>query len=248
MAVKALTGKEPDALMADYRNRRNRRIQGMKEAVDIEVRTTLLNPNFVRERMKGDEGTAQMFGETFRNIFGWSVTRQSALDKNLYDDLYRMYVKDEQQLGIREYFKQKNPAAYQAMTATLLESARKGYWKPSAPQLRATALLHAAITQDCGAACTDFVCNNPQLQAFVEGHLPADNRTGYSRQMSLTKSRQANVKATILERQHQGASQPSSVSLQPSSVPMTILGLVAIMLTTLVAVVIYLRQRNGNRR
>ena len=166
MAVKALTGKEPDALMADYRNRSNRRIQGVKEAIDVEVRTTLLNPNFVRERMKGEEGTAQMFGETFRNIFGWSVTKGEVLDKNLYNDLYRMYIADEQQLGIRAYFQQKNPAAYQAMTATMLESARKGYWKPSDTQLRQMARLHADITKESGAACTDFVCNNASLQEF----------------------------------------------------------------------------------
>lgn len=135
MVVRRLTGREPDALMADYRNPRRRRMQGLKEAIDIEARTTILNPNFIRERMKGDEGTAQMFGEVFRNIFGWNVTRPSALDPQLYDDLYRLYVEDAEGLGVRQFLEQKNPAAYQSMTETMLESARKGYWKPSDVQL-----------------------------------------------------------------------------------------------------------------
>lgn len=135
MVVRRLTGREPDALMADYRNPRRRRMQGLKEAIDIEARTTILNPNFIRERMKGDEGTAQMFGEVFRNIFGWNVTRPSALDPQLYDDLYRLYVEDAEGLGVRQFLEQKNPAAYQSMTETMLESARKGYWKPSGAQL-----------------------------------------------------------------------------------------------------------------
>ncbi len=135
MVVRRLTGREPDALMADYRNPRRRRMQGLKEAIDIEARTTILNPNFIRERMKGDEGTAQMFGEVFRNIFGWNVTRPSALDPKLYDDLYRLYVDDVEGLGVRQFLEQKNPAAYQSMTETMLESARKGYWKPSDVQL-----------------------------------------------------------------------------------------------------------------
>ena len=147
MVVKALTGKEPDAMMADYRNRSNRKMQGVKEAIDIELRTTLLNPNFIRERMKGDEGTAMMFGETFRNIFGWSVTRPSALDANLYDDLYRIYVADELQLGIQKFFQQKNPAAYQSMTAVMMEGARKGYWKPDEKQLNKISQLHADYTR-----------------------------------------------------------------------------------------------------
>ena len=236
MAVKTLTGKEPDALMADYRNRQNRRIQGVKEAIDIELRTTLLNPRFIRERMKGDEGTAQMFGETFRNIFGWSVTRESALDKNLYDELYRMYIVDEQQLGIRKYFSQKNPAAYQAMTTTMLESARKGYWTPSEAQLRQTALLHADITKEAGAACTDFVCNNTQLQEFIAGKLPADARQRFNSQMSQVKSGQSVGKSIVLEKQAVTTTQHSS--------PITYIAIVILII--LVSVIIYLRRRNGN--
>ena len=49
LAVKTLTGKEPDALMADYRNRANRRMQDLNEAIAVEVRTTVLNPAFVKE-------------------------------------------------------------------------------------------------------------------------------------------------------------------------------------------------------
>ena len=135
LVVKTLTGKEPEALMADYRNPRNRRMQNLREAIDIEARTTLLNPTYIRERMKGDEGTAHMFGEMFRNVFGWSTTRPSALDSQLYDQLHRLYVEDEEHLGIRNFLQQKNPAAYQSMTDVLLESARKGYWHPSANQM-----------------------------------------------------------------------------------------------------------------
>ena len=55
-----------------------------------------------------------MFGEIFRNIFGWHVMRPSAMDKELFNDLYRMYIKDENKLGIHEYFLRVNPAAFQA--------------------------------------------------------------------------------------------------------------------------------------
>ena len=191
MTVKALTGKEPDALMADYRNRSNRRMQDVRAAVDVEMRTTLLNPAFVKERMKGDEGTAQMFGEMFRNIFGWSVTRPSALDENVYHDLYRMYVADEEHLGVKEYLLQKNPAAFQSMTAVMLESARKGYWKPSEEQLNTTVQLHADITKEGGAACTDFVCNNQPLQHFVESRLSDEAGKEYKRQMTFAKGQRS---------------------------------------------------------
>ena len=215
MTVKRLTGKEPDALMADYRNPRRRRLQGMREAIDVEVRTTVLNPQFIRERMKGDEGTAQMFGEVFRNIFGWNVTRPSALDPKLYEQLYSIYIKDEQRLGIRQFFQQKNPAAYQAITATMLESARKGYWKPTDEQLRQTAALHADITQEAGAACTDFVCNNTPLQQFVSKQLGSSEAKNYNHQLALVKQPSAkqgreDAKNMVLEKQSTTEAAPAS--------------------------------------
>ena len=252
MAVKALTGKEPDALMADYRNPRNRRMQGVKEAIDIEVRTTLLNPNYVRERMKGDEGTAQMFGEMFRNVFGWSVTRPSSLDPQLYDDLYRMYMADEQQLGIRPWFQQKNPAAYQAMTATMLESARKGYWLPSEAQLQSLAQLHADITQESGAACTDFVCNNVPLQEFVAGKLAPEARQSYNRQLSLVKSTGTGVKATVLaksEKLRVNATAKPAADGTPvgNSSLFTLHFSLIIIILLLAAAIVFLRLKHGNR-
>ena len=154
LTVKTLTGKEPDALMADYRNRNNKRMQNINEAIAVEARATVLNPTFVKERMKGGATTAQMFGEIFRNIFGWHATRPSAMDKVIFNDLYKMYIVDENHLGIRDYFQRINPASYQAMTSVMLESARKGYWKASDEQLKVTARLHAQITREAGAACT----------------------------------------------------------------------------------------------
>ena len=237
MAVKTLTGKEPEAMMADYRNPANRRLQDVKEAVDVEARTSLLNPAFVKERMKGGEGTAQMFGEMFRNVFGWSVTRPSAIDDELYDDLYRMYVVDEHQLGVRSFFQRENPAAFQAMTAVMLESARKGYWHPSAGQLSATAQLHAAITEESGAACTDFVCNNTALQEFVESHLSGTSRQAYSRQISMVKNRQDGKKNTVLEKD-------SSQMPQEEATPQSVWPVVVVVLILFVALIVGLRYKN----
>ena len=179
LTVKTLTGKEPDALMADYRNRNNKRMQNINEAIAVEARATVLNPTFVKERMKGGATTAQMFGEIFRNIFGWHATRPSAMDKEIFNDLYKMYIVDENHLGIRDYFQRINPASYQAMTSVMLESARKGYWKASDEQLKVTARLHAQITREAGAACTEFVCDNQKLQQFVEGHLDNNDSESY---------------------------------------------------------------------
>ena len=140
-----------------------------------------------------------MFGEMFRNIFGWNATRPSAVDKELYNDLYRLYVADEQQLGIRQYFQRVNPAALQAMTAVMMESARKGYWKPNSEQLKTTAQLHADITRESGAACTDFVCNNDKLQDYVAQQLDGKRKNDYQRDMTQVKETASGQKDMVLK-------------------------------------------------
>lgn len=188
LAVASLDGKEPDAVMADYRNPNMPRIQDTRQAVAVETRASLLNPDFIRERMKGGATTASTFGEMFRNIFGWTVMRQSALDENLYDDLYRLYILDSENLGISDYFNQINPAAYQEMTGTMLESARKGFWKASPEQIKTLSTLMADLTEKHGAPCTEFVCGNSQLQRFIAGNLSADAAGKFRASMSAALS------------------------------------------------------------
>lgn len=188
LAVKTLTGKEPEAFMADYRNRNNHRIQNIKEAIAVETRATILNTTFIKEKMKGGATTAQTFGKTFRNIFGWQVMRQSAIDKELLNDLYKMYIVDENNLGVGDYFTQTNPAAYQTITAVMLESARKGYWRPKDEQLNRVAELHAKLTEESGAACTQFVCDNEKLQSYVAGQLLPEQATVYNKSLQDVKT------------------------------------------------------------
>ncbi len=188
LAVRKVTGREPDAFFADYRNRNACRLQGDREAVAVEARATLLNPTWIRERMKGGEGSAQMFGEMFRNVFGWNATRPSALDPKLYDHLYDTYILDENHLGLHHYLREVNPASFQAVTAVLLESARKGYWKATEEQLQITASLHADVTRTCGAACTEFVCGNQKLERFIADNLPSPQRASYTQVMAAVRN------------------------------------------------------------
>ena len=152
--------------------------------------------------MKGGEGSAQMFGEIFRNIFGWHVMRPSAMDKELFNDLYRMYIKDENKLGIQEYFLRVNPAAFQTMTAVMLESARKGYWKASDEQLKTTASLHAQITREKGAACTEFVCDNAKLQSFVADRLDNSEKQTYTWNMKEVHEASATDGKDVVLKEH----------------------------------------------
>jgi cobaltochelatase CobN len=229
LTVKNLTGTEPDAFMADYRNRNNKRIQNLKEAVAVEAHATILNPVFIRERMKGEATTAEMFGEIFRNIFGWNVMRSSAIDRELYNELFKMYVLDENELGIQAYFDRVNPAAYQAMTAVMLESARKGYWSASEEQINATAAVHARNTQKNGAACTEFVCDNAKLQQYLAGYLDRQTSGEYLRIMQNIRQTSGSDKAVVLKRENLTEDYPDNRSNNMLPAVIVLLGCLGLM-------------------
>ena len=46
LAVRNVTGKDPDAYLSDYRNRNRFKMQEVKEAIGVKSRTTLFNPTY----------------------------------------------------------------------------------------------------------------------------------------------------------------------------------------------------------
>ncbi len=167
LAVRNVTGKDPDAYFSDYRNRNNNRMQELKESIGVESRTTILNPAYIREKMKGEASSAGTFAETVRNTYGWNVMKPNVVDKELWNDIYDVYVKDKFNLGVQKYFEQQNPAALEEMTAVMLETVRKGLWKASERQVADLARLHTDLVNKYRPSCSGFVCDNVKLRDFI---------------------------------------------------------------------------------
>ena len=136
LTVKNVTGKEPDAYFNDLRTPGRAKIQDAEEAAMVEARSTVLNPKYIREMMQEGPGAAGSFAEVFRNSYGWKVMKPDMLKDHLFDEYKAVYIDDKLKLNIREYFEKKNPAALQEMTAVMLETVRKGYWKADAETVR----------------------------------------------------------------------------------------------------------------
>ena len=116
---------------------------------------------------------AASLAKTVRNMYGWTVMQPSSISQAMWDETYRVFVDDKHGLGMRAYFQQKNPQALQNMTSVMLETVRKGYWKPSAETIGKLAQLHAELVAKFGAGCSYETCGNRKLQEFVKGQLNA---------------------------------------------------------------------------
>ena len=167
LAVRNVTGKDPDAYLSDYRNRNNVKMQEVKEAIGVESRTTIFNPTYIQEKMKGDASSANTFAEIIQNTYGWDVMKPDAIDTEMWDEIYNVYVKDKFNLNVDKYFENVNPAALQEITAVMMETARKGMWKASEQQLADVAKMHTDLIQKYKPACTGFVCDNAKLREFI---------------------------------------------------------------------------------
>lgn len=175
-AVENVTGKAPEMYLSDYRNRFRPRMQGLKEAMGVESRTTLFNPAYIKEKMKGGASTANTFAKTIRNAYGWESMREHTLGDAWWDQLYNTYVEDALGLGIQNYFERTNPAALQEITAVMLETSRKGMWSASQEKIDRLAQLHSALTLKYGASGSEFSDSNEALQKYITEHLSTDRQ------------------------------------------------------------------------
>ncbi len=184
LAVKEVTGKDAESYFNDFRNSSNPRIQSLKEAIGIESKTTLLNPRYIKEYMKGGATSAESFAETFRNTFGWNVMKPSVIENKLWNDLYDVYVEDKLQLDVHSFFEKENPYALQEMTAVMLETVRKGFWKASQEQIKEMSKLHAELVKKHEAGCSGFVCDNAKLRDFISQNLNKEIAQSYNKEIT----------------------------------------------------------------
>ena len=191
LAVRNVTGKDPDAYLADYRNHSNMRMQEVKEAIGIEGRTTIFNPAYIKEKMKGGASSASTFAEIVTNTYGWNVMKPKAIDKEMWDEIYNVYVKDKYHLGTKEFFDKQNPAALMEMTAVMMESARKGMWKATPQQLRDIAKLHTETVNKYKPSCSGFVCDNAKLRNYIASKTDAASAKEYQQNVEQIRDAEA---------------------------------------------------------
>ena len=105
--------------------------------------------------------------------------KPKAIDKEMWDEIYNVYVKDKYHLGTKEFFDKQNPAALMEITAVMMESARKGMWKATPQQLKDIAKLHTETVNKYKPSCSGFVCDNAKLRNYIASKTDAASAKEY---------------------------------------------------------------------
>lgn len=244
LAVRNVTGKDPDAYLADYRNHSNMRMQEVKEAIGIEGRTTIFNPAYIKEKMKGGASSASTFAEIVTNTYGWNVMKPKAIDKEMWDEIYNVYVKDKYNLGTKEFFDKQNPAALMEMTAVMMESARKGMWKATPQQLKDIAKLHTETVNKYKPSCSGFVCDNAKLRNYIASKTDAASAKEYQQNVEQIRDAEAaknsNDKGMVMKKEtlNEDAQKTTTV------VSGIVVGVIVIVAFVMLAILIRRRRKN----
>lgn len=239
LAVRHVTGKDPDAYLSDYRNRNNVRMQEVKEAIGVESRTTIFNPAYIREKMKGEAGAAATFAEIVQNTYGWNVMKPKAIDKELWDEIYNIYVKDKFGLGLQAYFEKQNPAALEEITAVMMETARKGMWKASEQQLADIAQLHTHLIAKYKPSCSGFVCDNAKLRDFIASKTDAASAVSYRKDITAIREQmvEGTDKGMVMKKEQVNTQTDETTNVLSNTV------VVCVVLVLVVALILLVRRR-----
>lgn len=244
LAVRNVTGKDPDAYLADYRNHSNMRMQEVKEAIGIEGRTTIFNPAYIKEKMKGGASSASTFAEIVTNTYGWNVMKPKAIDKEMWDEIYNVYVKDKYHLGTKEFFDKQNPAALMEMTAVMMESARKGMWKATPQQLRDIAKLHTETVNKYKPSSSGFVCDNAKLRNYIASKTDAASAKEYQQNVEQIRdaaaAKNSSDKGMVMKKETLNEEAQKTTTV----VSGIVVGVIVIVAFVLLAVLIRRRRKN----
>ena len=241
LAVRNVTGKEPEAYLSDYRNRNHAKMQEVKEAIGVESRTTILNPTYIKNKMKGGSGDASGIADVIRNTYGWNVMKPNAIDNELWDDIYDTYVADKNNLGVKDYFTSTNPAAIEEITAVMLETVRKGMWNASPEQIAAIADLHTEVVNEYQPSCSGFVCDNAKLREFIASKVSKETARQYNQAIGTIRAEQMASDNNGMVMQKEELNQTEQTTNRVNGL---VVG--AIVVVALIIVIILMRRRRKN--
>ncbi|EAQ82301.1 cobaltochelatase subunit CobN [Blastopirellula marina] len=143
LAVKHLTGKEPQFILTDVRDPDQARMISAEDALRRDFRVRLFNRKWIEGMMKEGYAGADQVSVHVSNAMGWTIMRPGSVSDENWEEIVNVYMRDTKNLAIREWFEAENPFAFQDMTEVLLETIRKGYWNPDDATKREIAQAYA---------------------------------------------------------------------------------------------------------
>ena len=142
VAVRSLTGKNPELYFGDNAVPENPKVKLLTEEINKVYRSRVINPKWIEGVMRhGYKGAFEM-AATIDYLFAYDATA-NCVEDFIYEGVTKAYLLDEK---VQNFIQSKNPWALRDMAERLLEANQRGLWRSPTPetldQLRA--IVHQA--------------------------------------------------------------------------------------------------------
>ena len=139
----------------------------MDKFIGTEFRSRYVNPTWIEGMKKEGYAGAGAMREFVEYLWGWNATVPELVDDAMWKETFDVYVEDKHQLGMKEFFENKSPFAYQDMTARMVETVRKGYWKADAATEAKLLNEYVESVNKHGASGSEQTSGNARLSKYV---------------------------------------------------------------------------------
>ncbi|MFL1483368.1 cobaltochelatase subunit CobN [Marinobacter sp. LN3S78] len=129
-AVEHLRGEPPRNRVLQYADPANPQVSSLQRALDVELRSRNLNPQWLAPLMEHGYAGARTMGSDFLdNLWGWQVTSPQVVRSGVWGDVNDVYFQDSLDLGLDEFLSQGHNAHVKThMQAITLLAAKRGFW------------------------------------------------------------------------------------------------------------------------
>ncbi len=132
VAVRALTGKNPQTYFGDNSIPANPKVKHLQEEIAKVYRSRVINPKWIEGVMRhGYKGAFEM-SATVDYLFAYDATTNCVKDY-MYEGVAEAYLFDDR---VQKFIQQKNPWALRDMAERLLEAHQRGLWQNLTPETK----------------------------------------------------------------------------------------------------------------
>ena len=223
-AVRSVDGKTPEMVVTNTRNPSKPEMTSIDKFIGAEFRSRYVNPTWIEGMKKEGYAGAGEMKSFVEYLWGWDATAPETVDDGMWKETFDVYVDDKHKLGMKEFFEKESPYAYQDMTARMVETIRKGYWKADEATEKKLVEEYLASVNTHGVGCAEHTCGNPRLSKYVMERakamgIPVPSIDGFQKAMEKAIGQQISKAAKAAENFVEKNEAQSDASQVTSQVP-----------------------------
>ena len=125
-------GEDARARRHQHARSRKPEMSSIDEFIGTEFRSRYVNPTWIEGMKKEGYAGAGAMREFVEYMWGWDATVTETVDDAMWQETFDVYVEDKHELGMKQFFDEKSPFAFQDIAARMIETVRKDYWQADA--------------------------------------------------------------------------------------------------------------------